>query len=165
LQATVTTSSVFWSFSFYYQSMSFIMSDYVNPSEACFKSKELLLYATVITVRDGPCTLLNPSYIESPVKLSEHSRIRTPVRKEIIEVDESPIASKPNPPAQTIPPAQRRGLATQVPTSHTSSSAMLKRSASTLTDASLKGRLKQASFLLFQSFTSPSESRTRTMMA
>ena len=92
------------------------MSDYFNPSEACPKSKELLLHSTVTTVRCGPCMLLNPNYIESPAKLPERSRVRTPAGKEVIEIEESPTPPRPIPPPQGLPPAQRRGLATQIPT-------------------------------------------------
>ena len=92
------------------------MSEYFNPSEACPKSKELLLHSTVTTVRCGPCTLLNPDYVESPAKLPERSRARPQVRKEVIEIEESPPVLTPVPPPQAIPPAQRRGLAIQIPT-------------------------------------------------
>jgi hypothetical protein len=85
-----------------------IMSDYFNPSDACPKSKELLFHSTVTTVRCGRCTLLNPNYIESPGK-------QPPIEKEVIEIDESPTPPTPIPPPQALPPAQRRGLATQIP--------------------------------------------------
>jgi hypothetical protein len=88
------------------------MSEYFNPSEACPKSKDLLLHSIVTTVRCGPCTFLNPNYVESPAKLPERSRAIPPIEKEVIEIGESPTDIKP------IPPAQRRavGLATQIPT-------------------------------------------------
>jgi hypothetical protein len=86
------------------------MSKFFNASEACPKSKELLFHSAVTTVRCGRCTLLNPNYIESPGKQLV-SPTRAPIDKEIIEIEESPTTPKP-----AIPPAQRRGLATQIPT-------------------------------------------------
>jgi hypothetical protein len=66
-----------------------IMSDYFNPSDACPKSKDLLLHSTVTTIRCGPYTLLNPNYVESPpAKLPERGRSKP--SKEVIELDESP---------------------------------------------------------------------------
>ncbi len=88
------------------------MSKYFNASEACPKSKELLFHSTVTTVRCGRCTLLNPNYIESPGK-QPVGPTRTLIDKEVIEIEESPTTPKPT---QGIPPAQRRGLATQIPT-------------------------------------------------
>src|SRR5947209_4948409 len=91
------------------------MSDYFNPSDACPKSKELIFDSTVATVRCGRCTLLNPNYIESPGKQLV-SPAQPPIEKEIIEIEESPTPPRPIPPPQGLPPAQRRDLATQIPT-------------------------------------------------
>jgi hypothetical protein len=91
------------------------MSDYFNPSDACPKSKELLFHSTVTTVRCGRCTLLNPNYAESPGKQLV-GPARPQIEKEIIEIEESPTPPTPIPPPQELPPAQRRGLATQIPT-------------------------------------------------
>jgi hypothetical protein len=91
------------------------MSDYFNPSDACPKSKELLLHSAIVTVRCGRCTLLNPNYVESPGKQLVRPA-RPPIEKEIIEIEESPTPPSPMPPPQGPPPAQRRGLATQIPT-------------------------------------------------
>ena len=88
------------------------MSDYFNPSDACPKSKELLLHSTITTVRCGRCTLLNPNHVESPGK----QLAPPPIEKEIIEIEESPTPPRPIPPPKGLPPAQRRGLATQIPT-------------------------------------------------
>ena len=88
------------------------MSKFFNVSEACPKSKELLFHSTVTTVRCGRCTLLNPNYIESPGK-QPVGPTRALIDKEVIEIEESPTTPKPT---QGIPPAQRRGLATQIPT-------------------------------------------------
>jgi hypothetical protein len=90
------------------------MSDYFNPSDACPKSKELLFHSTVTTVRCGRCTLLNPNYIESPDKPLV-GLARPPIEKEIIEIESSPTQPTPTSPLQGLPPAQRRGLATQIP--------------------------------------------------
>src|SRR2546423_7785472 len=90
------------------------MSEYFNPSEACPKSKELLLHSTVTTVRCGPCMLLNPNHV-SPTKLPQREKAATPIRKEVIEIEESPPVSKSIPSLQAVPPAQRRSLATQIP--------------------------------------------------
>jgi hypothetical protein len=86
------------------------MSDeYFNPTEACPQSRTLLEHSTVTTVRCGPCKLLNPNYKEPAVKLSERRRATPGPRSEVIELDDSPGP-------QTITPARRRGLATQIPT-------------------------------------------------
>jgi len=60
-------------------------------------------------VRCGPYKLLNPNYKEPAVKLSERRRATPGPRSEVIELDDSPGS-------QTITPARRRGLATQIPT-------------------------------------------------
>ena len=86
------------------------MSEYFNDSEVCPKSRELLFHNTVTTVRCGPCGLLNPNYIEPIVKMPERSKALSIPSHEVIEIDESPIATK------LIPPAKRRNLATQIPT-------------------------------------------------
>jgi hypothetical protein len=86
------------------------MSKFFNASEACPKSKELLFHSAVTTVRCGRYILLNPNYIESPGKQLVNPT-RAPIDKEIIEIEESPTTPKP-----AIPLAQRRGLATQIPT-------------------------------------------------
>jgi hypothetical protein len=103
------------SFLYLYRSLFPIMSDYFNPSDACPKSKELLFHSTVATVRCGRCTLLNPNYVESPGKQLV-GPAPPPIEKEIIEIEESPTPPTPVPPPQGLPPAQRRGLATQIPT-------------------------------------------------
>jgi len=57
---------------------------------------------------------LNPNYVESPGK-QPVGPARPPIEKEVIEIDESPTPPRPIPPPQGLPLAQRRGLATQIP--------------------------------------------------
>jgi hypothetical protein len=86
------------------------MSDYFNPLDACPMSRELLHHRTVTTIRCGPCGLLNPAFDASPTSanLPERNRAKPPVGTEVINIDNSPMS-------KSIPPAQRRGLATQIP--------------------------------------------------
>ena len=70
------------------------ISDYFDATEVYPKSKELLYHSTVIIVRCGRCALLNPNFIESPNKQAP-GRIASLIRKEIIEIEESPIITKP----------------------------------------------------------------------
>jgi len=85
------------------------MSDYFNPLEACPMSKELLHHHAVTTVRCGPCGLLNPTFESAlaPTKVPARAPAKPPLGTEIISIDDSPVP---------IRPAQRRGLATHVPT-------------------------------------------------
>lgn len=90
------------------------MSEYFNDSEVCPKSRELLFHNTVATVRCGPCGLLNPNYEDSITKMPERNKALPVASQEIIEIDESPLATKTI--ANVLPPAKRRGLATHIPT-------------------------------------------------
>ncbi len=89
------------------------MSQYFVSSEACSKSKELVLHNSIITVRCGSCELLNLNFIESePLPLDRGRAIPT-LGQEIIKIEESPAGNKFSSPL--IVSAKWRGTATQIP--------------------------------------------------
>lgn len=91
------------------------MSNYFIPAEACPNSKDLLLHSTIVTVRCGPCGLLNPSYLEPSLELPRRAKSRSSSARDPIEISED----SPTPPSKTVanivPPAKRRG-GIQIPT-------------------------------------------------
>lgn len=89
------------------------MSEYFISSEACPKSKELILHNSVTTVRCGPCGLLNPNFIESNTVPLDRSREIPSLGQEIIGIEESPAGDKFSSPL--IFAAKRRGTGTQIP--------------------------------------------------
>ena len=121
-----------------------MMSDHFNPLETCPMSKELVHHRTVMTVRCGPCGLLNPTFAgaPTPTKLPERGRVKPPLGAEVINIDDSPVP-------KAIPPAQRRRPATVVPTMP---------DFNLLINVSPIVRLKLAKFNPFQVNISPSAS-------
>ena len=93
-----------------------IMSNYFVPSETCPNSKEPLLHSTVLTVRCGPCGLLNPQYAKAPFNRSERPRAQPATNQEVIEITESPVASTKLVSSANQHGVANHGVATMLPT-------------------------------------------------
>jgi hypothetical protein len=92
------------------------MDQYFEATGSCPNSLEVIDHSKVTTIRCGPCGLLNPRHS----KLVEQARARTPPSTKVIEIKDSPVDPRLAPPRggtaeQGIKPAQRRGLATHIP--------------------------------------------------
>ena len=85
------------------------MSEYFIPTETCPKSKKLLFYSKIKTVRCGFCGFLNPNFVETLIKLPSHPRVKYHVLdQEVIEIVKLPAESF------TLPLSWHYGKAIQV---------------------------------------------------